>query len=61
MGNSTEFKHAVQLVIDNVSFDVNSTVQVFETNIRYFSIDNCLAEKLKQNNREICSILCLDE
>ncbi|EDO46917.1 predicted protein [Nematostella vectensis] len=34
MGNSTEFKLAVQHVIDNVHFDRKSTVQVFEANIR---------------------------
>lgn len=34
MGNSSEFKRAVQLVIDNVSFDKDNTVQVFEANIR---------------------------
>jgi len=34
MGNSTEFRNAVQAVIEHVSFDINSTVQVFETNIR---------------------------
>lgn len=34
LGNTTEFKRAVQLVLETVSFDRNSTVQVFETNIR---------------------------
>lgn len=34
LGNASEFKRAVQIVIDNVTFDLNSTVQVFETNIR---------------------------
>lgn len=34
MGNESEFKRAVQLVIDHVHFDKNSTVQVFEANIR---------------------------
>lgn len=34
MGNVTEFKRAVQLVIDNLSFDKPSTVQVFEVTIR---------------------------
>nr|XP_039250499.1 ER degradation-enhancing alpha-mannosidase-like protein 1 [Styela clava] len=34
LGNVTEFKNAVQLVLETVSFDRNSTVQVFETNIR---------------------------
>ncbi|XP_027859255.1 ER degradation-enhancing alpha-mannosidase-like protein 1 [Xiphophorus couchianus] len=34
LGNVTEFQRAVKLVIDTVSFDKNSTVQVFEANIR---------------------------
>ncbi|KAM3878574.1 ER degradation-enhancing alpha-mannosidase-like protein 1 [Diretmus argenteus] len=34
IGNVTEFHRAVQLVIDTVSFDKDSTVQVFEANIR---------------------------
>uniref|UniRef100_A0A3Q2YIA8 alpha-1,2-Mannosidase n=1 Tax=Hippocampus comes TaxID=109280 RepID=A0A3Q2YIA8_HIPCM len=34
LGNVTEFQRAVQLVIDTVSFDKDSTVQVFEANIR---------------------------
>ncbi|XP_064632448.1 ER degradation-enhancing alpha-mannosidase-like protein 1 [Lineus longissimus] len=34
MGNGTEFKRAVQLVIDHVSFDKSNTVQVFEATIR---------------------------
>ncbi|MEQ2274267.1 hypothetical protein XENORESO_017436 [Xenotaenia resolanae] len=35
LGNVTEFQRAVRLVIDTVSFDKDSTVQVFEANIRY--------------------------
>lgn len=35
MGNSSEFQKAVKLVIDTVSFDKDSTVQVFEATIRY--------------------------
>lgn len=35
MGNISEFRRAVRLVIDNVSFEQNTTVQVFEANIRY--------------------------
>lgn len=35
LGNVTEFQRAVKLVIDTVSFDKDSTVQVFEANIRY--------------------------
>ncbi|KAM4587584.1 ER degradation-enhancing alpha-mannosidase-like protein 1 isoform 1-T1 [Odontesthes bonariensis] len=34
LGNVTEFQRAVRLVIDTVSFDKDSTVQVFEANIR---------------------------
>lgn len=34
MGNTSEFKRAVSLIIDNVSFDTDNTVQVFEANIR---------------------------
>lgn len=34
MGNTTEFKRAVKLIMDNVSFDTDNTVQVFEANIR---------------------------
>ncbi|XP_018418050.1 PREDICTED: ER degradation-enhancing alpha-mannosidase-like protein 1 [Nanorana parkeri] len=34
MGNSSEFQKAVRLVIDTVSFDKDSTVQVFEATIR---------------------------
>ncbi|KAI9515079.1 ER degradation-enhancing alpha-mannosidase-like protein 1 [Dissostichus eleginoides] len=34
LGNVTEFQKAVKLVIDTVSFDKDSTVQVFEANIR---------------------------
>lgn len=35
MGNSSEFRRAVQLVLDNVSFNRCTTVQVFEATIRY--------------------------
>lgn len=34
MGNSSEFKRAVKLVMENVSFEKNNTVQVFEVTIR---------------------------
>ncbi|KAK8751189.1 hypothetical protein OTU49_013330 [Cherax quadricarinatus] len=34
LGDAEEFRKAVKLVIENVSFDKNSTVQVFEANIR---------------------------
>ncbi|XP_053576759.1 ER degradation-enhancing alpha-mannosidase-like protein 1 isoform X2 [Bombina bombina] len=34
MGNASEFQRAVRLVIDTVSFDKDSTVQVFEATIR---------------------------
>ena len=34
LGNVSEFHRAVKLVIDTVTFDKDSTVQVFEANIR---------------------------
>ncbi len=34
LGDVEEFRRAVELVIENVNFDKNSTVQVFEANIR---------------------------
>ncbi|ELU08304.1 hypothetical protein CAPTEDRAFT_106603 [Capitella teleta] len=34
MGNCTEFKRAVNLVLETISFDKSNTVQVFEANIR---------------------------
>ncbi|XP_062522170.1 ER degradation-enhancing alpha-mannosidase-like protein 1 isoform X2 [Corticium candelabrum] len=34
LGNTSEFRRAVQLVIDEVQFNANTTVQVFEVNIR---------------------------
>lgn len=34
MGNISEFKKAVKLVIENVSFEQDSTIQVFEASIR---------------------------
>lgn len=34
MGEQKEFEGAIKLVAHNVSFDQNSRVQVFETNIR---------------------------
>ena len=34
MRNISEFKRAVRLVVENVNFDKESTVQVFEANIR---------------------------
>ncbi|XP_037070597.1 ER degradation-enhancing alpha-mannosidase-like protein 1 [Pollicipes pollicipes] len=34
IGNASEFRRAAQLVIKNLSFHKNSTVQVFESNIR---------------------------
>ena len=35
MGDTDEFKRAVELVIENVSFDHCPTVQVFEASIRF--------------------------
>lgn len=34
LGDLSEFEHACKLVIDNVSFDSDIIVSVFETNIR---------------------------
>lgn len=34
LGNSSEFKSAVRLIIDNLTFDKDITVQVFEATIR---------------------------
>ena len=34
LGNATEFRRAVELVVANVSFDKDNVVQVFEVNIR---------------------------
>lgn len=34
LGNATEFQLAVERVINNVSFDKDNVVQVFEVNIR---------------------------
>uniref|UniRef100_A0A646QIG4 alpha-1,2-Mannosidase n=1 Tax=Hemiscolopendra marginata TaxID=943146 RepID=A0A646QIG4_9MYRI len=34
IGNTSEFKRAVRLITENVSFEKNSTIQVFEANIR---------------------------
>lgn len=34
MGNISEFKRAVHLVMEHVRFDRNSTIQVFEATIR---------------------------
>ena len=35
IGNSTEFQRATKLVIKNLNFNKNNTVQVFESTIRY--------------------------
>lgn len=34
LGDLEEFEHAVQLVLNNVTFDSDVIVSVFETNIR---------------------------
>lgn len=34
VGEKKKFKEAVQLVIENVTFDKDTTIQVFEANIR---------------------------
>lgn len=50
MGNTSEFKRAVNLIIENVSFDTNNTVQVFEANIRFVF-------QLLKKKKERCKIL----
>jgi ER degradation enhancer, mannosidase alpha-like 1 len=35
LGNNTEFKRAVSLVIQHLDFDKSNTVQVFESTIRF--------------------------
>lgn len=37
MGNHSEFKHAVNLISNYVTFDKDNVVQVFEATIRYVS------------------------
>nr|XP_022908380.1 ER degradation-enhancing alpha-mannosidase-like protein 3 [Onthophagus taurus] len=52
LGDLEEFEHAVKLVIDNVSFDNDVVVSVFETNIRILGgllSAHILAEYLQQN------------
>lgn len=34
MGNYTEFRRVVDIVVSNANFDANINVSVFETNIR---------------------------
>ena len=51
LGNSTEFKNAVKIVTEQVHFDLNSTVQVFETTIRV--LGSLLSAHL------LTSILCI--
>lgn len=40
MGNRSEFRRAVELVLDNVSFNKDSTVQVGIRNCRIFALFN---------------------
>lgn len=52
LGDLEEFEHAVKLVINNVSFDSDIVVSVFETNIRVLGgllSGHVLAEYLQQN------------
>lgn len=39
MGDKAEFHKAVKLVIENVSFNKNVTVQVFEVTIRFLIVN----------------------
>ena len=56
MGNSSEFKNAVQLVLDTVSFDKPSTIQVFEANIRYVKllIYTVLFKQCLSHSHDLC-------
>ena len=45
MGNQSEFKRAVQLIIDTVSFENCTTVQVFEATIRYTQTNSIILVK----------------
>ena len=44
MGDTDEFKRAVELVIENVSFDHCPTVQVFEASIRFAPAIRCTVD-----------------
>ena len=46
MGNTSEFHRAAQLVVDHVSFESCTTVQVFEATIRYNSRSTMYIHKL---------------
>ena len=61
MGNSTEFKRAVGLVVENVSFDKQTTIQVFEATIRCFfqDITNFLPAATKLGQGNIFTSVCL--
>ena len=52
MGNASEFKRAVKQVVDNVSFDKPTTVQIFEANIRV------LGGLLSGNTKDLVAVLC---
>lgn len=49
-GNSTEFKRASRLVIENLDFDKDNTVQVFEATIRFKLFPYSLRLKLNELN-----------
>jgi hypothetical protein len=44
LGNASEYKKAIRLVIENLNFNKNITVQVFEATIRYYIIINFISK-----------------
>lgn len=56
IGDFDEFEHAVKLVIDNVSFDHDIIISVFETNIRMvgwvFNLSNYYLLNGKKSNSD---------
>lgn len=56
LGNVTEFKRAVQLVIDTLSFDVDSIVQIFEANIRQTTVMLMHLLELQEDSSQLISL-----
>lgn len=54
MGNKTEFQKAVALVLEHVSFDKTTTVQVFEANIRV--LGGLLSAHLLMEDRQFSNL-----
>ena len=49
MGNETEFKRAVEIVLKQVNVDANVNVSVFETNIRVVGRNSSFRRKKFEN------------